>query len=171
MTIMRLVIALLAAVTLTAPADAQDNDPVALITAVYKTYLDTDPTATPPAPGLLGVYSKRLQALVDKDARETPEGEIGRLDFDVIVDGQDWQLSELKIVPVSQSEKAAEVRAIFRNFGEPRDTLYRLVLEDGNWRIDDIEGTLKPRWVLSKILTDDPEAFPDAESVDPSDAQ
>jgi hypothetical protein len=166
MNIMRLVFTLLVAVTLSASADAQGNDPVAVIAAIYKAYLDTDPADMPPAPGSLGVYSKRLQALVDKDARETPEGEIGRLDFDVIIDGQDWELRELKIVPVSQSENAAEVRATFKNFGEPRDILYRLIAEDGNWRIDDIEGTLKPRWVLSKILTDDPGAFPDAEPVD-----
>jgi elongation factor G len=29
--------------------------------------------------------------------------------------------------------------------------------------IDDIEKTLKPRWTMSKILTDAPDAFPDAE--------
>ena len=34
---------------------------------------------------------------------------------------------------------------------------------DGHWRIDDIEKTLKPRWTMSKILTDAPNAFPDAE--------
>ena len=41
--------------------------------------------------------------------------------------------------------------------------LFDLVLEDGHWRIDDIEKTLKPRWTMSKILTDEPHAFPDAE--------
>ena len=70
-------------------------------------------------------------------------------------------MTELKIVPVSQSATAAEVRASFKNFGEPRDILYTLVPEDGHWRIDDIQETLKPRWTMSKILQDAPDAFPD----------
>jgi hypothetical protein len=33
--------------------------------------------------------------------------------------------------------------------------------EGGRWRIDEIEKTLKPRWVMSKILSDALDAFPD----------
>jgi hypothetical protein len=50
----------------------------------------------------------------------------------VFVDGQDWQLSELKIAPVSRAATQAEVRASFKNFGEPRDLHCTLVLEDGH---------------------------------------
>jgi hypothetical protein len=42
--------------------------------------------------------------------------------------------------------------------------VFDLVLEDGHWRIDDIEKMLKPRWTMSKILLDAPDAFPDADS-------
>jgi hypothetical protein len=79
-------------------------------------------------------------------------------------DGQDWQLTELKIVPGLKEATRAEVRATFKNFGEPRDILYTLVLEDGHWRIDDIQETLKPRWTMSKILLDAPDAFPRREA-------
>ena len=145
------------------PLGDADSDPEALITAIYQTYTDIAP-GEDGTPEVEGVYSKRLQALLDKDAKETPEGEVGRIDWDVFVDGQDWQLTELKIVTVSKQATRAEVRATFKNFDEPRDLLYTLVLEDGHWRIDDIEETLKPRWTLSKILLDAPDAFPDAES-------
>src|SRR6185437_5037401 len=144
------------------PAEV-DGDPLALLTAIYKTYTDMGP-GEDGVPGLPGVYSKRLQVLIDKDEKETPEGDVGRIDWDLFVDGQDWQLSELKIVPVSQEAAQAEVRATFKNFDEPRDILYTLVLENGHWRIDDIQETLKPRWTMSKILLDAPDAFPDAES-------
>jgi hypothetical protein len=140
-----------------------DGDPVALLTAIYKSYTDIGPGENG-VPGLPGVYSKRLQALIDKDEKETPEGDVGRIDWDLFVDGQDWQLTELKIVPGLKEATRAEVRATFKNFGEPRDILYTLVLEDGHWRIDDIQETLKPRWTMSKILLDAPDAFPDAES-------
>ena len=53
------------------------------------------------------------------------------------------------------------MRAVFANFGEPRNIIFNLVREDGKWRIDDIAETLKPRWTMSKILTDAPDAFPD----------
>lgn len=69
---------------------------------------------------------------------------VGRIDWDVFVDGQDWKLSDLKITPVSQSATQADIRATFTNFGDPRDILISLVLEDGHWRIDEVQDTLKP---------------------------
>ena len=162
---MRIVVLALLAVVLGAasPPAGVDGDPVALLTAIYKTYTDIGP-GEDGVPELSGVYSKRLQALIDKDEKETPEGDVGRIDWDLFVDGQDWQLTELKIVPALKETTRAEVRATFNNFGEPRDILYTLVLENGHWRIDDIQETLNPRWTMSKILLDAPDAFPDAES-------
>jgi hypothetical protein len=159
---MRVLVSILLAVVLAAaaPLDQVDGDPVTLIAAIYKTYTDIRP-GEDGMPGLAGIYSQRLQALIDKDAQETPEGEVGKIDWDVFVDGQDWQLTELNIVPIAKDEGRAQVRATFKNFGEPRDILYTLVPEDGRWRIDDIEETLKPRWTMSKILLGAPDAFPD----------
>jgi Protein of unknown function (DUF3828) len=158
---MRLVLALalMALGTVTANAAAAD-DPVALIAAIYKTYTDIGPGKSG-MPGLAHVYSKRLQALIDKDATETPEGMVGRIDWDVFVDGQDWQLTNLDIKEMSRGGASAEVRATFKNFGQPRDMLFDLVRENGHWRIDEIQETLKPRWAMSKILSDAPDAFPD----------
>ena len=67
---------------------------------------------------------------------------VGRIDWDVFVDGQDWKLSDLKITPVSQTATQADIRATFTNFGDPRDILISLVLEDGHWRIDEVQETL-----------------------------
>jgi hypothetical protein len=161
---MRVFVLVLFAIALGAasPLGDADSDPEALITAIYQTYTDVAP-GEDAVPEVEGVYSERLQALINKDAKETPEGEVGRIDWDLFVDGQDWQLSDLKIVPISKDPTRAEVRANFKNFGEPRAILYSLVLEDGHWRIDDIQETLKPRWTMSKILLDAPDAFPDAE--------
>jgi hypothetical protein len=111
---MRLVFAVILAVALGAAAQAPvpDSDPVSLIKAIYKTYETDDP-------GLPHVYSKRLQALVEKDERETPEGEVGRIDWDVFIDGQDWKLTGLKIALVAKSAARAQVRATFKNFDHP----------------------------------------------------
>jgi hypothetical protein len=156
---MRLLFALILAVAVGAasPPKAIDSDPVALIEAIYQTYVDNSEILT-------GIYSKRLQALLDKDAAETPEGMVGRIDWDVFVDGQDFALSELKIVPVWQDATKAQIRATFVNVGDRKNMLFDLVREDGHWRIDEIAATLPPRYIVSKILADDPSAFPDAPS-------
>lgn len=96
---------------------------------------------------------------------------VGRIDWDVFVDGQDWQLSELKIALVSKSATRAQVRATFKNFDHKSNMLFDLVLEDGHWRVDDVEKTLKPRWTMSKILMDVPDAFPDAKPGDKPDPE
>jgi Protein of unknown function (DUF3828) len=152
----RCVFALLLALAVGAAAPPEpDSDPVALITAIYQTYLKDN------VPEMTGIYSKRLQALIDKDEKETPAGDVGRIDWDVFVDGQDWALRKFKIVKVSQDGDKAQVRATFINMSEPKNMLFDLVREDGHWRIDEIEKTLRPRYFMSKILSDDPGAFPD----------
>ena len=150
-----LALALAAVLGAAAPPKTIDSDPVTLIEAIYQTYLDNTEL-------LDGIYSKRLQALIDKDERETPEGDVGSIDWDVFVDGQDFALSELKIVKVAQEADKAQVRATFINMGEAKNMLFDLVREDGHWRIDEVQKTLPPRYFMSKILSGDPGAFPDA---------
>jgi hypothetical protein len=134
------------------------GDPLALITDIYKTYQsDTD------HPGYANVYSRRLQALIDADEKATPQGDAGTIDWDVFVNGNNWELSKLTIALVSKSAAHAQVRAQFFNFKDPHDLLFDLVREDGRWFIDDISETKKGgnRWTMSKILTHAPDAFPD----------
>ena len=169
---MRVILALLLSLGFgpgAARAAAADSDPVSLIKAIYKTYTENTPSSGGDAAeaGLPHIYSKRLQALIDKDEKETPEGDVGRIDWDVFIDGQDWKLTELKIALVSKSADKAQVRATFKNFDQPNNMLFDLVREDGNWRVDDVTKTIPPRWTMSKILLDAPDAFPDA----PKDAQ
>ena len=107
-------------------------------------------------PGLSGVYSKQLQALIDKDEKETPEGDVGRIDWDLFVDGQDWQLTELKIVPAFEGSRPGRGAGDLQEFWRTARHSLSLVLENGHWRIDDIQETFKPRWTMSKILLDAP---------------
>ena len=121
---MRRVLPLILALALGAAAPLPprpDADPVSLIAAIYGTY-END------TPALPHIYSKRLQALIDKDARETPKGELGRIDWDMFVDGQVWKLSKLKIALVSKSAGHAEVRATFMNYSEPNTLLFELCI-------------------------------------------
>jgi hypothetical protein len=109
------------------------------------------------------IAMRRLQALIDADEKATPQGDAGTIDWDVFVNGNNWELSKLTIALVSKSAAHAQVRAQFFNFKDPHDLLFDLVREDGRWFIDDISETKKGgnRWTMSKILTHAPDAFPD----------
>ena len=87
----------------------------AAIAAIYKAYQ----SAPAKGPDIGKVYSARLQALIDADTKATPEGEVGKIDWDVFVDGQEWEISELKIAVVSEDGDRAQVSASFNNLGEP----------------------------------------------------
>jgi len=137
------------------------SEAVAFVARIYEPYTN-DENADPVRPEGSDIYSKRLRTLFDKDAAETQGGEVGRLDFNPIVDGQDWEIGGLTLKEVYRSGGEARVRADFANFGKPRSLLFSLVREDWEWRIDDIAETVPPRWTLSKILKGSPDAFPDA---------
>jgi hypothetical protein len=134
-----------------------DADPLKLITAIYQTYTVDN---TPVVPN---VHSRRLQMQLDTDAKNTPPGDAGTIDWDVFVDGNNWELSNLRIALVARSGSNATVQASFNNFGRPRKLLFALIREQGEWRIDDITSMREgARWTMSKILTHAPDAFPDA---------
>ena len=157
MRILALIALLLAAPSIAWSGPAEE--PATTIAAIYRIYQTTPQDK---APDIGKVYSPRLQALIEADARATPEGEVGKIDWDVFVDGQEWQLANLKITSVSVEGDSAEVSASFDNLGEPREILFDMVREGGRWLVDDVQS-VRPggRWTMSKILKGDPDAFPD----------
>jgi len=135
-----------------------DADPVKLITTIYQAY-----TAATLQPDLPNVYSRHLQELIDSDLKKTPPGDAGTIDWDVFIDGNNWEISNLRITLVSRSERRAAVQASFDNFHKPRRVRFDLIREKGRWRVNDVSSLRKGgRWTMSKILTHAPDAFPDA---------
>jgi hypothetical protein len=105
-----------------------DADPVKLITAIYQTYTVDNSPAVP------NVYSRRLQLLLDTDAKNTPPGDAGTIDWDVFVDGNNWELSNLRIALVARSGSNATVQASFNNFGRPSAPTLTLASRAGRRR-------------------------------------
>lgn len=136
---------------LAGPAFAQPFEtPEALLEAFYEPYFsDNFPENE------VDFRSAALNALYEADAENTPEGEMGALDFDPYVDGQDFDLADLVIGTVEEGDGWATVEVSFTNFGEPRHITYDLVFEDGSWRIDDLSGE-NPDFAyrLSEIFAD-----------------
>jgi hypothetical protein len=136
-------------------ADAQAvTEPAAMITAIYKEYQGQG------EPKLAkGVYSGRLEKLMRADKRRTPKGEVGRLDFDVFINGQDWDIKDLKITETERRGNRAVVQATFVNFDQPQEIAFELVQQSKRWQIDEVTSRKKPRWTLSKILQGAADAF------------
>lgn len=127
-------LAFLAAVLLATPASAQEfADPRALLEALYAGYgsaYDYPPDQAP-------LRSERLNGLYESDAREA-NGEIGRIDFDPFVNGQDYEITGLEIGEPYFAGGKAVVRVRFENFGTPNELGVLLVEEGGGWKIDDV---------------------------------
>jgi hypothetical protein len=131
-------------------------EPAAMIAAIYKQYQGKGDPKIPNA-----IHSARLQKLMAADRKRTPKGEVGRLDFDPFVNGQDWEIKKLVVSETGRKGDRATVRATFDNFDAPQDIEFQLVRRQQRWLIDEIASHRKPRWTLSKILAGAPDAFPD----------
>jgi hypothetical protein len=122
------------------------HEPLATLRAVYAT-LDK-PREEP--------FSKRLMALrtaAIKRSQELNEPVPG-IDFDYAIDGQDHEPgtpASVRYQVLRQDARSASVRVTFQN-GGPRDLRYDLILEDGQWRIDEVRSVGRDPWVLSELL-------------------
>lgn len=118
---------------LSSPALAQTySDPRAAIEALYAGYMP--PNEFPPDQTPL--QSARLNALFEKDQQEA-DGEIGRIDFDPYVNGQDYRITDLVIGEPYLAGGKAAVKVTFSNMGTPQEMGYLLVNE-GGWKVDDV---------------------------------
>lgn len=124
-----LVLALLAT-----PAFAQDfSDPKALVEALYAGYLP--PNEFPP--DMSALQSKRLNDLFEADSKEA-NGEIGRIDFDPFINGQDYDVSKVEVGEPAYAAGKALVRVNVVNFGKPDEFGILLVKEGDAWKVDDV---------------------------------
>lgn len=136
---------------LTGTVAAQPYDtPDALLQAFYAQYQSQDTDF-----GDQSVFrSSGLQGLYDADAEATPDGEMGALDFDPYIDGQDWDITDLQIGAAGIAGDYASADVSFKNFGEERTLSYDMTLEDGGWKIDDVTSTSPGNeYRLSEIFT------------------
>ena len=148
--------ALIASLILTAvsalPSLAATFDsPEALLTALYAPYLKDDGDTSDMTP----FFSDDLNAFYAKDAANTPDGEMGVLDFDPVIAGQDYAISQLKIDEPKIRGDVAAVTVHFNNFDDKQELFYSLVREHGGWKVDDIENKQGDYpWGLKKIFTE-----------------
>ena len=106
----------------------------------------TGPGVQPPwrPPHRDRLFSRSLAALLARDDRFQDEsGDIGHVDADPFLSGQDGEVKSLRVaVTAGPADGRAEVAARFVSFGKPVTVRFRMVEEDGAWRIDDIVNRL-----------------------------
>ena len=83
--------------------------------------------------------SRRFKALLDRDlACEIKTHEICAIDWDFIVNGQDWALSHVEVGPLQASGPRGIVTVTFVNMKSTNRNVYEFVREDGAWKLDDV---------------------------------
>jgi Protein of unknown function (DUF3828) len=109
--------------------------PQALIKALYAYDIET---SDPDAPSLYTPFlSKGLIAAFKKEREILGNDQVGALNFDPVINGQDGAATNLKIgKPVVKGDQA-ELDVTFTN-GLPVRLHYTLVRENGGWKVDDI---------------------------------
>jgi hypothetical protein len=122
-----------AAFLVTGVTPALADEPVDIVSGIYDAYIERDGLLPEEWPAL----SSRIAPYVEA-ALQPPDGEVGVLDFDVFVNGQDWDFDEVEVEETDRSDADASVVARFDNFGEPQEVSYYFVNEGGEWLIDDI---------------------------------
>lgn len=129
--------------------------PEQIVSDIYDTYGGSAQIGLWPAdPGPREMFSERLRPLLEKDFERAESDGIGLLDFDIFVDGQDFDITDVEVGKAAVSGDRATVEARFRNFGEPRRVVYGFVQEDGAWKIDEVtspDGEYP--WTLSELLS------------------
>jgi hypothetical protein len=124
------------------------TDPATVVQSLYDPYLVPDGQIPPLAEAVpwSAQMSADLQAMF---ARSQTQGE-PILDFDPIIDAQDYQLSDVRTATEAIVEGShASVRASFTNAGQHEEVLYDLVWQDDRWKVDNVRTA---EWDLRTII-------------------
>ena len=147
-----LISAYVAIVSTCALAGAIFEDPQGLVEYAYVPYrtgiFPEDP---------LELYSPTLIDLWEAMEARTPDGEVGAIDFDPLINAQDYDIVGLAVGDPAINGDQAVVTATFTNLGEPQEIRFTLVRRAEGWKIDDIESLAGAyQWRLSELLAADP---------------
>ncbi len=83
-------------------------------------------------------FAPSLAALIWKDVTETPEGELGNLDFDPLYNAQDTRIKNFRVGASAVKGDTATVPVTFMNFDQRVRIEFRLVNTKTGWKISNI---------------------------------
>ncbi len=85
-------------------------------------------------------FAKELADFLWKDAKES-KGEVGVIDFDPLYNAQDTEIKNFVVNKAKVDGGKATVVASFVNFDTKTRITFKLVQQDGVWKISDIQYT------------------------------
>ncbi|WP_159013154.1 hypothetical protein [Acidisoma sp. S159] len=136
---------------------------VRLVGGIYKPFVSSDPYSAPEPPDLVDAIapfaSSTLKALLSaqQQCEIKSQGECG-LNWDVVVDGQDWEIPEAPhLVSTVIASDRIDVLSSFTSLGHPIAVRYIFRRKADGWRLDDIRGSSSDgkfeNWSLRRMLT------------------
>jgi Protein of unknown function (DUF3828) len=144
-----------------AQVNAAEPDPSVWLRQVYdlyhRTQNSTDVNKQPSFELVVKRASKSLAALFKKNSDCEALGKgVCAIDWDFVIDGQDFKLSNIKVGALVAAGDKASVTVTFKNLGASCVNVYSFVREDGQWKVEDIltkSGSDKPV-AIAKMLKD-----------------
>lgn len=125
------------------------TDPAAVIRQLYDPYLTqgaTFPDFEHQAPWSDSLWAVLQAMMARSQAINEPI-----LDFDPLINAQDYQLSDLSVAQESLVEgQTATVRASFKNAGAQSEVVYDMIWENDRWKVDNIRSQ---GWDLRQIAS------------------
>ncbi|MEZ5673320.1 MAG: DUF3828 domain-containing protein [Thiotrichaceae bacterium] len=123
---------------------AKDNDPLATVNQAYQIESDENGISPFDPPYINKLFSAALvELLKTDDCVKEQNDEVGVLDYDPFIDGQDGEVKKLNTRIVQHDQDKATVEVTFVSFDEKKNLLFDVLLEKGMWRIDDIHSRLE----------------------------
>ena len=83
-------------------------------------------------------FDQKLAALIWKDLTETPEGEVGNIDFDPLYNAQDTQIKNFRVGAGVVKGLTATVPVTFMNYDQKVKITFQLVKTGTGWKISNI---------------------------------
>ena len=142
------VIALAASICAPAFGATKIDDPVKFVRGVYE-----KPGTQQRLHTTGGHLQRRLAALFALEKRDAGD-EVGTLDFVFRVNGQDWELSDVKVTgtPLSWAKDREVVVAKFKNMDHNEEIHFYFEKTKTGWRLDDARSVADQTVDVSLIL-------------------
>jgi len=124
-----------------APLAAADPSAHDFVAAIYDAYVSKDRNglALDSDAKVRRYFEPSLAALILKDRRQAARrDEVGLLDFDPFVDGQDWEISDLAIAVEDAGPGKARATVKFKNADKPSVVALDLVKAGKAWKISNV---------------------------------
>lgn len=84
-------------------------------------------------------FEQKLAALIWKNLSETPEGEVGNIDFDPLFNAQDTQIRNFRVGASVVKGNSATVPVTFMNFDQKVRIEFRLFNTREGWKVSNID--------------------------------